>query len=97
MLQLIARSTRLVVMTERGRTILQESCQAPPGEIDLIPHGIRDVTFAAPDYYKDRFGVAGKKLLLTFGLLSPNKGNCAHEVKATASASKPSSSSTTAL
>ena len=74
MLQLIARSTRLVVMTERGRTILQEVYQAPPDKIDLIPHGIPDVTFVAPDYYKDQFGVGGKNVLLTFGLLSPNKG-----------------------
>ena len=48
--------------------------QAPPAKIDLIPHGIPDVTFVAPDYYKDQFGVGGKKVLLTFGLLSPNKG-----------------------
>jgi glycosyltransferase involved in cell wall biosynthesis len=74
MQELLARSTRLVVMTERAKTILQEVYQAPPGKIDLIPHGIPDVPFVAPDYYKDQFGVAGKKVLLTFGLLSPNKG-----------------------
>jgi glycosyltransferase involved in cell wall biosynthesis len=74
MRQLIAHSTRLVVMTERGRTILQEVYQAPPAKIDLIPHGIPDVAFVASDSYKDRFGVGGKKVLLTFGLLSPNKG-----------------------
>jgi len=53
---------------------LQEVYDAPPAKIDLIPHGIPDVTFVAPDYYKDQFGVGGKKVLLTFGLLSPNKG-----------------------
>ncbi len=74
MQELIARSARLVVMTERGRSILREVYQAPPAKIDLIPHGIPDVTFVAPDSYKDQFGVAGKKVLLTFGLLSPNKG-----------------------
>jgi glycosyltransferase involved in cell wall biosynthesis len=74
MRKLIAHSARLVVMTERGRTILQEVYQAPPAKIDLIPHGIPDVAFVAPDCYKDQFGVAGKKVLLTFGLLSPNKG-----------------------
>ena len=74
MQRLIAHSTRLVVMTERGRTILQDVYQAPPAKIDLIPHGIPDVPFAAPEYYKSQFGVAGKKVLLTFGLLSPNKG-----------------------
>jgi hypothetical protein len=72
--ELLAHSTRLVVMTERGRTILQEVYQTPPAKIDLIPHGIPDVPFVAPDTYKDQFGVGGKKVLLTFGLLSPNKG-----------------------
>ena len=72
--ELLARSTRVVVMTERGQSILQEVYQVPAAKIDLIPHGIPDVPFFAPDYYKDQFGVAGKKVLLTFGLLSPNKG-----------------------
>src|SRR5271157_96455 len=61
-------------MTERGQTILQDVYQAPPARIDLIPHGIPDVPFIAADYYKNQFGVSGKKVLLTFGLLSPNKG-----------------------
>jgi hypothetical protein len=61
-------------MTARGRTILQEVYQAPAAKIDLIPHGIPDVPFGAPNGYKDRFGVSGKKVMLTFGLLSPNKG-----------------------
>ena len=74
MQELIAHSTRLVVMTERGRTILQEIYEAPPGKIDLIPHGIPNAILAAPDYYKHKFGVGGRKVLLTFGLLSPNKG-----------------------
>ena len=74
MRELIARSARLVVMTERGRTILQDVYHAPPAKIDLIPHGIPDVPFVAPDFYKGQFGVEGKKVLLTFGLLSPNKG-----------------------
>ncbi|MGA3095802.1 MAG: glycosyltransferase family 4 protein [Bryobacteraceae bacterium] len=74
MRELIALSARLVVMAERGRTILQEVYQALPAKIDLIPHGIPDVPFVASDCYKDRFGVGGKKVLLTFGLLSPNKG-----------------------
>ena len=74
MQELIARSTRLVVMTERGRQMLQEVYQAPPAKIDLIPHGIPDIPFVDPNYYKDQFGVEGRVVLLTFGLLSPNKG-----------------------
>jgi len=74
MQKLIEHSTRLVVMTERGQSILREVYQAPQAKIDLVPHGIPDVPFVAPDFYKGRFGVDGRKVLLTFGLLSPNKG-----------------------
>jgi glycosyltransferase involved in cell wall biosynthesis len=74
MKELIARSTRLVVMTERGRRMLHEIYQAPLQKIDLIPHGIPDIPFVESDGYKDQFGVEGKLVLLTFGLLSPNKG-----------------------
>jgi len=71
---LISLSTRLVVMSDRGRQMLQEIYEAPPAKIDLIPHGIPDVGFVDPTYFKDQFGVEGKVVLLTFGLLSPNKG-----------------------
>src|SRR5438477_2515965 len=74
MQELVSRSTRLVVMTQRGRQMLQEVYQAPPAKIDLIPHGIPDIPFVDPNYYKDQFGVEGRRVLLTFGLLSPNKG-----------------------
>jgi len=74
MQELVALSTRLVVMAERGRQMLREIYQAPPAKIDLIPHGIPDVGFVDPTDFKDQFGVEGKVVLLTFGLLSPNKG-----------------------
>src|ERR1700674_4032721 len=72
--ELVTLSTRLVVMADRGRQMLQEIYQAPPAKIDLIPHGIPDVGFVDPTDFKDQFGVEGKVVLLTFGLLSPNKG-----------------------
>ncbi len=74
MQELIARSTRLVVMTERGRQMLQQIYSAPAAKIDLIAHGIPDVPFTDPNFFKDQFHVEGKQVLLTFGLLSPNKG-----------------------
>ena len=48
--------------------------ETPVDKIDLIPHGIPDVPFADPNYYKDKFGVEGRPVLLTFGLLSSKKG-----------------------
>ncbi len=74
MRELIRLSTRLVVMAERGREFLRDIYHAPEAKIDLIPHGIPDMPFADPNYFKDEFGVAGKQVVLTFGLLSPNKG-----------------------
>src|SRR2546422_385003 len=74
MQELVSLSTRLVVMAERGRQMLQEIYQAPPAKIDLIPHGVPDVGFVDPTDFKDQFGVEGRVVLLTFGLLSPNKG-----------------------
>jgi glycosyltransferase involved in cell wall biosynthesis len=70
----IALSTRLVVMAERGRQILQDVYNVPLAKIDLIPHGIPDVGFVDPTYFKDQFGAEGRIVLLTFGLLAPSKG-----------------------
>jgi len=72
--ELITLSTRLVVMADRGRQMLREIYKAPPAKIDLIPHGIPDVGFVDPADFKEQFGVEGRVVLLTFGLLSPNKG-----------------------
>ncbi len=74
MRDLIRLSTRLVVMTERGRELLLEVYRAPAAKIDLIAHGIPNMPYEDPNNFKDEFGVAGKQVLLTFGLLSPNKG-----------------------
>jgi glycosyltransferase involved in cell wall biosynthesis len=68
------RSDRLVVMSERGAEFLREIYGVPEQKIDVIPHGIPDVPFIDPNFYKDQLGVEGKIVLLTFGLLSPNKG-----------------------
>ncbi|MDB6056896.1 MAG: pimB 2 [Verrucomicrobiales bacterium] len=74
MRELIRLTTRLVVMSERGHEFLRDVYQAPESKIDVIPHGIPDMPFADPNFFKDEFAVAGKQVLLTFGLLSPNKG-----------------------
>ena len=70
--ELSALSERLVVMSAHGATLLQEVHGVPASKIDLIPHGIPDVPFESDS--KDRLGVEGKSVILTFGLLSPDKG-----------------------
>ena len=67
-------SDRLIVMSEQAATFLRDVYGVPTGKIDLIPHGVPDLPFMDPNYFKDKFGTQGKPVLLTFGLLSPNKG-----------------------
>ena len=67
-------SDRLIVMSELAAQLLREVYAVPGEKIDVIPHGVPDFQFMDPNYFKDRFGTEGKSVLLTFGLLSPNKG-----------------------
>jgi glycosyltransferase involved in cell wall biosynthesis len=72
--KIAARSQRLVVMSQHSSRILQEVFRVRAEKIDLIPHGIPDLPFDRPDVYKEALSCQGKSVLLTFGLLSPNKG-----------------------
>jgi glycosyltransferase involved in cell wall biosynthesis len=72
--EIASLSDRLIVMSQQSAQILQEVFHVPADKIDLIPHGIPDLPFTDPSFYKDGFGTEGKDVLLTFGLLSPNKG-----------------------
>lgn len=71
---LILRSDRLVVMAHKGAEILREIYAVPDAKIDVIPHGIPDIPFADSEDSKAQFGLQGRKVLLTFGLLGPGKG-----------------------
>jgi glycosyltransferase involved in cell wall biosynthesis len=68
------RASRLVVMSDLAAAMLKDVYKVPHDKIALIPHGIHDVPFIDPSFYKDKFGVEGRTLLLTFGLLHRNKG-----------------------
>src|SRR5581483_3360601 len=72
--ELALLSDRLVVMSRRAIDFLVRIYGVPASKIAFIPHGIPDVPFVDPNFYKDQFGVQGKTVLLTFGLISPNKG-----------------------
>jgi glycosyltransferase involved in cell wall biosynthesis len=70
--ELARLSDRLVVMSASGAELLKRVHGISDDQIDLIPHGIPHVA-VDPDS-KDRLGVAGKTVILTFGLLSRDKG-----------------------
>ena len=74
MMKLGQLSDKLVVMSRKAQGFLQEIYDIPREKIAFIHHGIPDMPFIDSSFHKDKFGVEGKKVLLTFGLLSPNKG-----------------------
>jgi glycosyltransferase involved in cell wall biosynthesis len=70
--ELTELSERLVVMSASGASLLRKVHRVPEGKIDLIPHGIPALPAASRS--KDRLGVEGRPVILTLGLLSPDKG-----------------------
>lgn len=68
------RSARMIVMSEFGRRTLEQTYRVPAEKIVVTPHGAPDRPFVAPDTAKPAVGLEGRRVLLTFGLLSPNKG-----------------------
>jgi len=74
MRRLVARASKLIVMSERSRELLESVYGADPQQIVCIPHGVPDRPFGRSEQFKQALGFAGRQLLLTFGLLSPGKG-----------------------
>jgi glycosyltransferase involved in cell wall biosynthesis len=74
MQRIVNASSKVVVMANKGRELLRSVYQVPDDKIEVIAHGIPDVAFVGPDAAKARLGFCGKSVILTFGLLSPNKG-----------------------
>ena len=74
MVDVCENSYRVVTMNERGVTMLRDIYGIPSRKIELIPHGIPDLPFVDSSYYKHKFGLDGRRTILTFGLLNKNKG-----------------------
>ncbi|MDI6907699.1 MAG: glycosyltransferase family 4 protein [Thermoanaerobacterales bacterium] len=74
LLDLARCSETVVAMSQRGKRILHEVYGLPEEQVVFIPHGIPDVAFVDPVFYKDTLGVEGRKVILSFGLMHPGKG-----------------------
>ncbi len=74
LMRICEQSVYVVVMAQAAVDILKRVYRVPEEKILLIPHGAPDVPFLDSSYYKDQFQAEGRKVLLTFGLLSPSKG-----------------------
>lgn len=69
-----AASSRVIAMAHKGRELLESVYGVDPAKIDVIAHGIPNRPFHDPESAKAKHGYAGRPVILTFGLLSPNKG-----------------------
>ncbi len=72
--RLLSRASHLVVMAESGRDILRTRYGVDNSRITVIPHGAPDRPYVDPAAAKARFGLEGRKVVMTFGLLAPDKG-----------------------
>lgn len=71
---LLRRAAKVIVMADAGREILIRRYGAQPSQIAIVKHGIPDRPFAESEAMKAKLGLAGRDVILTFGLLSPDKG-----------------------
>lgn len=72
--ELIQLSERVVTMTHRGKSLLQEVHRISAEKICVVPHGIPTFERHPADNHLSSLGLAGKTVVLTFGLISPDKG-----------------------
>src|ERR1700716_2687057 len=72
--RVVEASSKVVVMAKKGRELLRSVYQVPDDKIEVIAHGIPDFPFITPDAAKAKLAFSGRSVILTFGLLSPNKG-----------------------
>ncbi len=72
--RIVEMSSKVVVMAHMGRDLLRNVYRVPDHKIEVIAHGIPDVAFVLPEAAKARLGFSGRAVILTFGLLCPNKG-----------------------
>lgn len=72
--ELIKKSTFVVVLAKKAIELLKKNFDVSDEKLVYIEHGAPDVSFLDSSYYKSDFNAEGKKIILTFGLLNPNKG-----------------------
>ncbi len=72
--RIVQMSETIIVMSEKGRKFVRSAHDIPARKVEVIPHGIPDLPFEDTNVAKAKFGFAGRTVILTFGLLSPNKG-----------------------
>lgn len=66
--------SRFIVMSPRAKTFLSKNYEIPEQHIAMIHHGIPELPLGNPHHFKSTLNLPARTILLTFGLLSANKG-----------------------
>ncbi len=74
LVELVKATSAAVVMSSSAADLLTRSYGIDQSHVEVIPHGVPDLPFVDPGSVKPRFGVAGRTVILSFGLLGPGKG-----------------------
>lgn len=72
--ELVARTEATVVMSRSAATLLRSIYGVDSSRLHIIPHGVPDLPLVDPEAVKAGLGVAGRDVILSFGLLGPGKG-----------------------
>jgi glycosyltransferase involved in cell wall biosynthesis len=71
---LIASVDATVVMSRSAATLLASDYGVDAPRLSVIPHGVPDLPLAEPAVIKAALGLEGREVILSFGLLGPDKG-----------------------
>jgi glycosyltransferase involved in cell wall biosynthesis len=72
--ELLQLSEGIIVMTQKGAELLKEVHGVSPSRIRVIPHGVPSVPEISRRSAKEAIGIKDRPMVMTFGLLSPDKG-----------------------
>jgi glycosyltransferase involved in cell wall biosynthesis len=71
---LLDRAATIIVMADKGREILERVYKVDPAKVKVVPHGIPDRPLGDAPAMRAQLGLPERPTILTFGLLSPDKG-----------------------
>jgi glycosyltransferase involved in cell wall biosynthesis len=74
LVELVDRVSAAVVMSRSAADLLTAAYGVDPVRVEIIPHGVADLPLVRSESVKPSVGLAGRRVILSFGLLGPGKG-----------------------
>lgn len=74
LMELTEMASAVVAMTQRSTKLLRDVYKVAPSKIQHISHGVPDFIPKSREAMKHQYGLAGRSVITTFGLIGPGKG-----------------------